>query len=774
MSIATQCSKCGQRFSAPDQALGRSVRCSQCGNTFTVLAQASTTRLSLAKEPAKRSLWFSLTLAAMFLAALGTAAFFVWRAFSGGPALDWKEFVSAQGGFTVLMPANPEQKEDDDPKIVAVTKIHEIAAKPVGARSFAVHYYDLPDRPINDFLYFTWLKKRLLEKGGQLRTDNAISPAPYPCREVVVDLAGDQVLVQRVYLAEARVFLLTAEFPKLPAPTPEPQKFFDSFKITSVPKVAKPAVVAQAEPQEPPPAPKKAPEPPVAKAEPAPKEQETPKKAPEPPVVAKGDSPPPAEKPAQESPAPKKPEDAPPLAKADPPAPKKADEAMPEKGKDPPTVAQANDADKSSDVKHARSLQEIRSTLAQILTPDKAQADDPTRALRRRKAYRYLVEVPYTDLVLDDQYNKFCLAGAALCEKIGKVDHKPKNPGMPEKDFRIASQGTAKSNICVGSKEFSLAVDSFMDDSDAGNIAQMIHRRWCLNPLMQKTGFGRSGIYSAMYAADNSRVKIPEYDYLCYPARGLMPIEFFGDRYAWNVMLNPKKFKAPGKDFVPKVYEADAQGLKKGEPVALDFKAVDTAFTNVPSSIIFRPEKIDLTPGTMYVVELNGLVQQGSGKRVDVSYLVEFMRLNEAKEPPALAKGTPSKDGPASGKKEAFVISPEDKALIDEINRFRKGEKVEVVESAQELFEAARRDAKNLSEGKPLPEIRDLRYSGSFRYSFPVVGALSAREMVASMTATKAMRAQVADEDLHYIGIGSQVGANGQTYYMFLFCGKKL
>jgi hypothetical protein len=798
MSIATQCPQCGQRFSAPDQALGQSVRCSQCGNAFIVQSlpgaappaarnslsrsgpaaassKPAATRPVPAKEPAKRSLWLGLVMAALFLGGLGTAVFFAWRFFSGGPTLDWKEFVSAEGGFTVLMPTNPVQTDQDDPKIVTVGKIHEVGTKPAGARTFTVHYYDLADRPINDYLYFGWLKNRLLEKGGKFRRENEISPSAYPCKEIVVDLADDQILVRRIYLAEARVFLLTAEFPKTPAPTPDAQKFFESFKITSVPRVERPAptVVALAEPKGIPPAPaptqKQAPEPPPAsKAEPQPApppEKETPKKAPDPPVIAKGDHPAP-EKAAEEMPATKKPVETPPLVKADPPSPQPPAKEMPSKEPESPAMAQAKADEKLSSIKHARSLKEIRNTLNEILAPDNKEADEKTQAFRRLKAYRYLAEAPYKDLVLDENYNKMCLAGAMLCEKIGKVDHKPRNPGIPAKEFQFASQGTSKSSMREGPGSLSDSVDNWMNDSDPENIKIVGHRRSCLRPAMQKTGFGHSGIFSAMYVFDASRIKIPEYEYLCYPANGLMPNEFFGDRYAWSVMLNPKKYKAPGKDFMPKVYHADAQGKKKGESLFLDFKTVDTVPGYGTDCIIFRPEKLDLTPGAIYVVELNGIVQQGSGKRVDLSYLVEFMNWKDGKDPPAVATVTPA---PENGK---FVISPEDRALIDEINRFRKSEKASVVEPVQDLFEAARHDAKNLSQNKGL-EKKELRYSNIFHYSFPVVGSLSAREMVASMTNTKALRAQVADEDLHYVGIGSSTGADGRTYYMFLFCGAK-
>lgn len=41
------------------------------------------------------------------------------------------------------------------------------------------------------------------------------------------------------------------------------------------------------------------------------------------------------------------------------------------------------------------------------------------------------------------------------------------------------------------------AVDGFMEDSDAGNIAMVGHRRWQLNPKMGKVGFGTAGRFVA-------------------------------------------------------------------------------------------------------------------------------------------------------------------------------------------------------------------------------------------------------------------------------------
>lgn len=273
--------------------------------------------------------------------------------------------------------------------------------------------------------------------------------------------------------------------------------------------------------------------------------------------------------------------------------------------------------------KPARSPDVIYKTLQKILSDDK-DADENTRALQRLKAYRYLAEVPYEDLTLDPEYNKACQAGAKLCEMIGMLEHTPKNPGLPEEEFKLAYKGTSRSNLGQGYRSLVKNVDGWMDDSDPNNIKWLGHRRWCINPFMQKTGFGRSGVYSAMYTFDQGRTKVPKFDFVCFPAKGYMPIEFFGAKYAWSVSLNPNKYKTPGKDYVPKLYRADETGAKEGEPLSLNYQAVNTQGFGIPNCIIFRPEKLSMAPGARYLVELEG-IQPLAGKPVTLRYGVEFI-----------------------------------------------------------------------------------------------------------------------------------------------------
>ena len=244
---------------------------------------------------------------------------------------------------------------------------------------------------------------------------------------------------------------------------------------------------------------------------------------------------------------------------------------------------------------------------------------------RRLKAYRYLAEVPYEDLVLDENYaQRLCLAGARLCEKLGKLEHYPKNPGMPDDEFKLAFEGTSQSNLGWGLPNLAAAVDAWIFDADAANMAKLGHRRWCLNPTMAKTGLAQAGTVTAMYSFDRSRVKVPDFDFICYPTRGYMPSEFFDAKAPWSVTLNPAKYLTPDEEFLPKIYPVDASGTKQDTPLKLDFHEVDTTPFGIPNCIIFRPEELRTNPGHAYIVELEGIRRRGGGLPVTLRYLVEF------------------------------------------------------------------------------------------------------------------------------------------------------
>jgi hypothetical protein len=272
-----------------------------------------------------------------------------------------------------------------------------------------------------------------------------------------------------------------------------------------------------------------------------------------------------------------------------------------------------------------RTAKEVKEILAAIRSPKEKKADEKNQALARLKAYRYLAGVPYRDLVLDEEMNKTCQAGVKLCSLLGRMEHLPKNPGLPEDEFKLAFSGTSRSNLGFGYKTLADAVDGWMFDTTDGSETLVGHRRWCLNPSMQKTGFGHDGKFTALCILDQSRDNIPDFEFISYPGRDFMPLEFFHPQAAWSVTLNPKKYKTPAKDYKPQVFLADAAGAPKGEPLPLDIAKVDTLPFGIDNCLIFRPEKLKLAAGDRYVVILPDIESLAQKQLVTIKYVVEFV-----------------------------------------------------------------------------------------------------------------------------------------------------
>jgi Cysteine-rich secretory protein family len=274
-----------------------------------------------------------------------------------------------------------------------------------------------------------------------------------------------------------------------------------------------------------------------------------------------------------------------------------------------------------------RGPEEIKKTLDAILRAPAAKGADSERqaGLRQLKAYRYLCGVPYENLELDDDLNKSAQAAARLCDKIGRLDHQPANPGLPKEEYDLAFKGASNSNLAFGARSLAEAVDIWIDDSDPKNIERLGHRRGCLNPALQQTGLGKSGKYAALWVHGASPDNLPDYDFISFPPRGLMPVRYFKPKYAWNISLNPKKYGAPDDAIKVKVYYLDKTYNKTGKPLDLAYMKVDRNLRgSTPHSIIFLPKDLSLS---RVWVEVEGLMDS-EGKPATVHFLTEFVTLN--------------------------------------------------------------------------------------------------------------------------------------------------
>lgn len=154
-------------------------------------------------------------------------------------------------------------------------------------------------------------------------------------------------------------------------------------------------------------------------------------------------------------------------------------------------------------------------------------------ALSMLNGLRFIAGVPAT-VRLDEKYNVLCQAGALINCVNQEMSHHPARPiEMSEELYRLGYKGCSSSNLYWNVNNFKEAVTGWV--SDEYNLsADPGHRRWCLNPKMGSTGFGKVGAYSAMYAFDQSNAAAANYTGVAWPAQQ-MPVNYFNPRVQWSI-----------------------------------------------------------------------------------------------------------------------------------------------------------------------------------------------------------------------------------------------
>jgi hypothetical protein len=264
-------------------------------------------------------------------------------------------------------------------------------------------------------------------------------------------------------------------------------------------------------------------------------------------------------------------------------------------------------------------LRAITAAAPPALDPNDALAADRYAALRRLAAYRRLCGLPFADLTLVPDWNLRCDAAAEICRRIGHLDHTPpRPPDLDEARYKLGYDGASHSNLAVGG-DLPSAIDQWMDDSDPSNIDRIGHRRWCLNPTLQKLGFGHDGGYSAMWSMDQSGASPRNLEFVCYPPHGFTPVDLFAANRAFSVGF--RKGPAPKQsDLRVSVQPLDDDWLPDGAPLTLDWCApAKGGFGSLPC-VVFRPVGIEVAVGRRYRIEVGKLGE----KEPLVRYLVAF------------------------------------------------------------------------------------------------------------------------------------------------------
>lgn len=245
-------------------------------------------------------------------------------------------------------------------------------------------------------------------------------------------------------------------------------------------------------------------------------------------------------------------------------------------------------------------------------------APDRAAALRRLQAYRALCGVPHEGMTLVPAWNALCDAASEVCKKNGEIDHTPpKPPGFDEARYKQACEGASHSNLSVGA-DLPGSVDGYMNDSDPSNIDRIGHRRWCLNPLMAKTGFGADGVFSAMWSMDESGKGTRGVDAVLYPPAGWCPVDLFSPERAFSISVlkggQPKK-----ADLRMKIRVLDEDWVA-GLELTFDHQDAIGGGFGTGGCVVFRPVGLKVEEGARYLVE----VSTDGGRTQAWKYVVAF------------------------------------------------------------------------------------------------------------------------------------------------------
>lgn len=247
-------------------------------------------------------------------------------------------------------------------------------------------------------------------------------------------------------------------------------------------------------------------------------------------------------------------------------------------------------------------------------SPGKLDNETLENALNALNTMRFIAGLD--EVSLNSEYSELVQAGTLVNAVLGQLSHTPSQPaGMPDELYQKGYKGTSSANLGMGYNSLAHSIISgWMSDAGASNISRVGHRRWCLNPSMQETGFGNTGKYYAMYAFDNTWGATDYYG-VCWPAQ-VMPLEYFQDNDPWSISMGYSVDASAVK--VELVRNSDGEAWEFSQSSADGYFNVENSNYGKKGCIIFRPDDISYSVGDSFDVSITGLDE-------DVSYTVEFV-----------------------------------------------------------------------------------------------------------------------------------------------------
>ncbi len=266
--------------------------------------------------------------------------------------------------------------------------------------------------------------------------------------------------------------------------------------------------------------------------------------------------------------------------------------------------------------------------------------------LRTTNFVRYLAGLP-DRLVLDVQLNRKAQHGALVLAANDELTHEPRKPlGMNRAFYEIGYQSTTSSNISSGVDTFSEQVVGFMDDIGIHNLEAVGHRRWILHPPLKNIGFGLAytrqsvpyGVMQVFDTSDATNIKV-NYESIAWPSAGFFPTQYFNKMAPWSFTPNPMIYDLSQSSKLS-VELTDQQEKRTWTLNSFDravsdnddFFAIDISDGGYASAVVFRPSDANYRDGSVFRVEIKGLVHRVKGP-VDISYDVKFFAIPNWQRP---------------------------------------------------------------------------------------------------------------------------------------------
>ncbi len=261
---------------------------------------------------------------------------------------------------------------------------------------------------------------------------------------------------------------------------------------------------------------------------------------------------------------------------------------------------------------YPKSKEEIEQRISEIRARKGSEWADPlsVEGVNQLNCYRYLCGVP-DDVVLDEDLCAKSQKAADVMAKLKRVSHS-------------LGEHTDACNLCPGASG-PRAINAWFAEVGQNNLKRCGHRRWCLSPLMGKTGLahksnpGRVYNYSSMWALDRSRKS--DLKFWTYPGQGFYPVDFMsGDSWSayyssdikeniTDIEIRVKKLSARPKDI-----DGDFDNLEGVlVPLINKFRYIN--------SLIFRLnyQEAEVTKEGVFVVDI-----KSKNKDLQQRYLVEL------------------------------------------------------------------------------------------------------------------------------------------------------